>query len=155
FQDRGPRAADGLEEGMLVGAERAPACRAVGAPLHVAERLEVAAPDLRGVGASRVVAPSPFESQGVSPPHKDDTLNARSRLTGTPWVLTAYGYSPRDSPPGRFYQGPVAHARPGRTRKGREGPVAMPRSPVGVRGRRPRRRSLPQIGVTSSVAGGL
>ena len=83
FEDRGARAADGLEEGVLIGAGRAPACRAVIAPLHVAERLEVAGSDLAEVGAGRVVAPSLREFHGVSPPDRDDTLSGRSRLTDT------------------------------------------------------------------------
>src|SRR4051812_4172275 len=95
FEDRGARAADGLEEGVLIGVRRAPAGRAVIAPLHVAERLEVAGSDRAGVGAGRVVAPSLGEFHGESPPERDDTLSGRSRLTDTLEGFTAYGYSTR------------------------------------------------------------
>jgi hypothetical protein len=83
FEYRRARATQGLEERMLVLAERASARRAVIASLDVAERLDVAGSHFPVIAASRVVAPSLFEFHDASPPEKDDTSGGRSRLTDT------------------------------------------------------------------------
>src|SRR4051812_23954249 len=83
FEYRRVRATQGLEERMPVLAERAPARRAVIAPLDVAEYLDIAGSDSPRVGAGRVVAPLLSGSHDVSPPGRDDTSGGRSRLTDT------------------------------------------------------------------------
>jgi hypothetical protein len=70
FESGRARATQGLEERMLVRAERASARRAVEASLDVAERLDVAGSHVPVIAASRVVAPSLFEFHDPSPPDK-------------------------------------------------------------------------------------
>jgi hypothetical protein len=83
FEYHRARAAQGLEERMLIRTEGVSARRAVRAPLHVAEGLDVAGSDFPVVGASRVVAPLLSQFHDASPPERDDTSGGRSRLTDT------------------------------------------------------------------------
>ena len=70
FEDRRVRAAKGLEERMLVRAERASARVAVEAALDVAEHLDVAGADSPVIAAGRVVAPSLPKFHDASPPER-------------------------------------------------------------------------------------
>ena len=69
-EDRRARAAQGLEERMLVGAERASARGAVEASLDMAEHLDVAGADSPVIAAGHVVAPSLPEFHDASPPER-------------------------------------------------------------------------------------
>jgi hypothetical protein len=92
---RRARAAQGLEERMLVLAERAPTRGAVVAPLDVAERLEVAGSNFPVVGASRIVAPSLSEFHGAHLPREMIRQAALHGLRIHSVNFTAYGYSTR------------------------------------------------------------
>src|SRR4051812_34453481 len=80
---RRARAAQGLEERMLVRAEGASARGAVIAPLDVTEHLDVAGSNFPVIAAGRVVAPLLAEFHDASPPEEDDTSGGRSRPTDT------------------------------------------------------------------------
>ena len=83
FEYRRARAAQGLEERMLIRTEGVSARRAVIAPLHVAECPDGAGSDFPVVGARRGVAPLLSQFHDASPPERDDTSGGRSRLTDT------------------------------------------------------------------------
>src|SRR4051812_13779916 len=93
FEDRRARAAQGLEERLLVLAERALTRRAVVATLDVAERLEVTGSDFPVVGASRVVAPLLSELHDAHLPREMIRRVVVHGLRIHSVNFTAYGYS--------------------------------------------------------------
>ncbi len=93
FEYRCARATQGLEERMLVRAERSSARRAVITPLDVAESLDVAGSHVPVIAASRVVAPSLFEFHDASPPDKRIRQVVVHGLRMHSTNFTAYGYN--------------------------------------------------------------